>query len=175
MRRQPIAMLAPSSCASISCATRARSGRSFTWSRRPSVGASGIVSFNGRGFDMPLVHNRFVLASMPPPLVGAPAPRPAAPGPPALEDALGFLQPGQPGAQRARPGAYDRGRPRLSHPGYLSPVLPDRRDNRDARPGLLPQPARRRVDGAAGRAHGSPFSTGMRWMARTTASTRWSA
>lgn len=36
------------------------------------TGASGIVSFNGRGFDMPLVHNRFILASMPPPLVGAP-------------------------------------------------------------------------------------------------------
>ena len=35
-------------------------------------GASGIVSFNGRGFDMPLVYNRFILASMPPPLVGAP-------------------------------------------------------------------------------------------------------
>ncbi len=35
-------------------------------------GASGIVSFNGRGFDMPLIYNRFVLASMPPPLVGAP-------------------------------------------------------------------------------------------------------
>lgn len=35
-------------------------------------GASGIVSFNGRGFDMPLVYNRFVLASMPLPLVGAP-------------------------------------------------------------------------------------------------------
>jgi uncharacterized protein len=35
-------------------------------------GASGIVSFNGRGFDMPLIYNRFVLASMPLPLVGAP-------------------------------------------------------------------------------------------------------
>ena len=35
-------------------------------------GASGIVSFNGRGFDMPLVYNRFVLASMPLPLMGAP-------------------------------------------------------------------------------------------------------
>ncbi len=34
--------------------------------------ATGIVSFNGRGFDMPLVTNRFVLASMPPPLAGAP-------------------------------------------------------------------------------------------------------
>jgi len=34
--------------------------------------ATGIVSFNGRGFDMPLVYNRFVLASMPLPLVGAP-------------------------------------------------------------------------------------------------------
>ena len=34
--------------------------------------ATGIVSFNGRGFDMPLVNNRFVLASMPPPLAGAP-------------------------------------------------------------------------------------------------------
>lgn len=35
-------------------------------------GASGIVSFNGRSFDMPLIHNRFILASMPPPLIGAP-------------------------------------------------------------------------------------------------------
>ncbi len=34
--------------------------------------ATGIVSFNGRSFDMPLVYNRFVLASMPLPLVGAP-------------------------------------------------------------------------------------------------------
>ncbi len=34
--------------------------------------ATGIVSFNGRGFDMPLVNNRFVLASMPLPLLGAP-------------------------------------------------------------------------------------------------------
>jgi len=33
---------------------------------------SGIVSFNGRGFDMPLIGNRFVLAGMPPPLAGAP-------------------------------------------------------------------------------------------------------
>ena len=32
----------------------------------------GIVSFNGRGFDMPLINNRFVLAAMPPPLAGAP-------------------------------------------------------------------------------------------------------
>jgi len=33
---------------------------------------TGIVSFNGRGFDMPLINNRFVLAAMPPPLAGAP-------------------------------------------------------------------------------------------------------
>jgi uncharacterized protein YprB with RNaseH-like and TPR domain len=33
---------------------------------------AGIVSFNGRGFDMPLIYNRFVLAAMPPPLIGAP-------------------------------------------------------------------------------------------------------
>ena len=32
----------------------------------------GIVSFNGRGFDMPLINNRFVMAAMPPPLTGAP-------------------------------------------------------------------------------------------------------
>ncbi len=35
-------------------------------------GCTGIVSFNGRGFDMPLIHNRFVLAAMPLPLVAAP-------------------------------------------------------------------------------------------------------
>jgi uncharacterized protein len=33
---------------------------------------TSIVSFNGRGFDMPLINNRFVLAAMPPPLAGAP-------------------------------------------------------------------------------------------------------
>ena len=33
---------------------------------------TGIVSFNGRGFDMPLINNRFVLAAMPLPLFGAP-------------------------------------------------------------------------------------------------------
>ena len=33
---------------------------------------TGLVSFNGRGFDMPLINNRFVLAEMPPPLPGAP-------------------------------------------------------------------------------------------------------
>lgn len=33
---------------------------------------TGIVSFNGRGFDMPLIQNRFLLAGMPPPLPGAP-------------------------------------------------------------------------------------------------------
>lgn len=33
---------------------------------------TGIVSFNGRGFDMPLITNRFVLAEMSPPLPGAP-------------------------------------------------------------------------------------------------------
>lgn len=33
---------------------------------------AGIVSFNGRGFDMPLITNRFVLAQLPPPLPGAP-------------------------------------------------------------------------------------------------------
>jgi hypothetical protein len=36
------------------------------------VRCTGIVSFNGRGFDMPLVNNRFVLAAMRPPLAGAP-------------------------------------------------------------------------------------------------------
>jgi uncharacterized protein len=34
--------------------------------------SAGIVSFNGRGFDMPLVANRFILAGMAPPLPGAP-------------------------------------------------------------------------------------------------------
>lgn len=33
---------------------------------------TGIVSFNGRGFDMPLIYNRFVLAAMPLPLTAAP-------------------------------------------------------------------------------------------------------
>ncbi len=33
---------------------------------------TGIVSFNGRGFDMPLINNRFVLAGMPLPMIGAP-------------------------------------------------------------------------------------------------------
>ncbi len=33
---------------------------------------TGIVSFNGRSFDIPLINNRFVLAEMPPPLPGAP-------------------------------------------------------------------------------------------------------
>jgi uncharacterized protein YprB with RNaseH-like and TPR domain len=36
------------------------------------LGAGGIVSFNGRGFDMPLINNRFVLNGMTPPLIGAP-------------------------------------------------------------------------------------------------------
>ncbi len=35
-------------------------------------GCGGLVSFNGRGFDVPLVQSRFVLARMPLPLVGAP-------------------------------------------------------------------------------------------------------
>jgi uncharacterized protein len=34
--------------------------------------ATGIVSFNGRGFDMPLIHNRFRLAGLEPPLTSAP-------------------------------------------------------------------------------------------------------
>lgn len=34
--------------------------------------ATGIVSFNGRSFDMPLIHNRFILSSVTPPLLGAP-------------------------------------------------------------------------------------------------------
>jgi uncharacterized protein YprB with RNaseH-like and TPR domain len=33
---------------------------------------TSIVSFNGRGFDMPLINNRFVLAAMPLPLINAP-------------------------------------------------------------------------------------------------------
>jgi len=33
---------------------------------------TGIVSFNGRAFDMPLVQNRFILARIPPPLPAAP-------------------------------------------------------------------------------------------------------
>ncbi|PKO21897.1 MAG: hypothetical protein CVU38_12275 [Chloroflexi bacterium HGW-Chloroflexi-1] len=33
---------------------------------------TGIVSFNGRSFDMPLVQNRFILARIPPPLPAAP-------------------------------------------------------------------------------------------------------
>jgi uncharacterized protein len=33
---------------------------------------TGIVSFNGRAFDMPLINNRFLLAGMSPPLVAAP-------------------------------------------------------------------------------------------------------
>jgi uncharacterized protein YprB with RNaseH-like and TPR domain len=36
------------------------------------TGCSGLVSFNGRGFDLPLVQSRFVLAQRPLPLVGAP-------------------------------------------------------------------------------------------------------
>ncbi len=36
------------------------------------AGATGVVSFNGRGFDMPLIHSRFRLADMPPPLADAP-------------------------------------------------------------------------------------------------------
>lgn len=36
------------------------------------AGCTGIVSFNGRGFDMPLINNRFILAEMLPPLAGAP-------------------------------------------------------------------------------------------------------
>jgi uncharacterized protein len=34
--------------------------------------STSIVSFNGRGFDIPLINNRFVLAAMPLPLIGAP-------------------------------------------------------------------------------------------------------
>jgi uncharacterized protein YprB with RNaseH-like and TPR domain len=33
---------------------------------------AGLVSFNGRAFDLPLVQNRFILARMPLPLAGAP-------------------------------------------------------------------------------------------------------
>jgi hypothetical protein len=33
---------------------------------------AGLVSFNGRGFDLPLVQSRFVLARLPAPLAGAP-------------------------------------------------------------------------------------------------------
>jgi uncharacterized protein YprB with RNaseH-like and TPR domain len=33
---------------------------------------TGIISFNGRAFDLPLVQNRFILARVPPPLAGAP-------------------------------------------------------------------------------------------------------
>lgn len=33
---------------------------------------TGLVSFNGRSFDMPLLANRFILAGMPPPLPAAP-------------------------------------------------------------------------------------------------------
>ena len=36
------------------------------------AGCGGLVSFNGRGFDVPLVQNRFVLARMPIPLIGTP-------------------------------------------------------------------------------------------------------
>ena len=36
------------------------------------LGAGGIVTFNGRGFDMPLIYNRFILNGMTPPLIGAP-------------------------------------------------------------------------------------------------------
>jgi uncharacterized protein len=36
------------------------------------LGEAGVVSFNGRGFDMPLIHNRFILNGMRPPLIGAP-------------------------------------------------------------------------------------------------------
>ena len=35
-------------------------------------GAAGIVSFNGRGFDLPLVQNRFVLSRLPFPWIGLP-------------------------------------------------------------------------------------------------------
>lgn len=33
---------------------------------------TGLVTFNGRAFDLPLIHNRFILARMPLPLVAAP-------------------------------------------------------------------------------------------------------
>jgi hypothetical protein len=35
-------------------------------------GCTGIISFNGRAFDLPLLQNRFMLAYMPAPLPGAP-------------------------------------------------------------------------------------------------------
>ena len=43
-------------------------GRGRCWQ-----GCSGIVSFNGRGFDMPLDQHRLVPAAMPLPLISAPA------------------------------------------------------------------------------------------------------
>jgi uncharacterized protein YprB with RNaseH-like and TPR domain len=36
------------------------------------AGCQGAVTFNGRSFDMPLIQNRFILARLPLPLVGAP-------------------------------------------------------------------------------------------------------
>ena len=99
---------------------------------------TGIVSFNGRGFDMPLIYNRFVLAGMPLPLAGAPHLDLLPPAAAALEGALGFVQPGQPGAQRARGPADRRGRAGLPDPRHLPPVLPHRRRDRNAGACLLP-------------------------------------
>ncbi|HEX9115998.1 MAG TPA: ribonuclease H-like domain-containing protein [Anaerolineae bacterium] len=36
------------------------------------AGCTGLVTFNGRAFDLPLLQNRFMLAYLPPPLPGAP-------------------------------------------------------------------------------------------------------
>ena len=92
---------------------------------------TGIVSFNGRGFDMPLIYNRFVLASMPLPLIGAPH-LDLLPPAPSVEGPSGVMQPGQPGTQRAGSLSHCRGCARLSDPRHLPAILPDRRCDRDA-------------------------------------------
>ena len=138
------------------------------------AGCAGIVSFNGRGFDMPLINNRFVLASMPLPLAGAPH--------------LDLLPPAR-RLWKARWGSCSLGnlernvlgfqRTAEDVPGYLIPDIyrqyyPHRRRDRDVGARLLPQPGRYRLDAAARRADGAASSEPReRWQSTSRNCIRW--
>ena len=121
------------------------------------LGAGGIVTFNGRGFDMPLIYNRFILNGMTPPLIGAPH--------------LDLLPPAR-RLWKARWGSCSLGnlernvlglqRSTEDVPGYLIPDIYRQYYLTGVATEMLARVfyhnlAGRRVDGAAGRENGATF------------------
>ena len=108
-----------------------------------------IVSFNGRGFDLPILQTRFILHRLRPRILSAPHLDLLTPGPARLARPAGIVLAQIAGIPRARhPPRSDRHR-RLADPAAVLRLRAHRRCQRDAARALS-QRLRHPVDGHAG-------------------------